>query len=337
MLFSRREPLSPVEPSFTQRFSTKLGQYLTPTDPRDAKQSKKKTLNIDACYALLGEKTENSEYKLSDLQEQLEKLSQKYQKKTNTALAPEQLALAALKIDASKQAEILRHRFFDQDFSDCTLFSESSTSPLHLALLSDALNITTFSDTTSQASTSEFKASRHMLNVLLSDVSMQDLETYCRDLRESCSEAMTKRGADTESLQSSWQLRMRYSNSTNTLLLKCMPIDMLRDTFQMQYKEKFGSCSSNQDILVEALEVTVHCEDEVAPGIPTDSPYVEEFMQSWTPAATNSELSWSKAANSEIQGSDLNYLDCNVLGKLLASRVVENADSKVSQFFIQKV
>ena len=338
MLFSRREPLSPLEPSFTQRFSSKLGQYLTPSHPRDVNHPKSQpTLNIDACYALLGEKTDNSQYKLTDLKNQLEKLTLKYQKKTGKLLELEQLAVVALKIDAQKQAEALRHRFFDQDFSDCTLFSNTSTSTLQLALLCDTLNITSFSDTTTQPSISEFKACRHMLNVSLSDVSMQDIETSCRDLRESCAEAMVGRGVDMDSLQSSWQLRMRYHNSDNSLLLKCMPIDMLRDTFNRQYAEKFGQTNSEQDIIIESLEVTVHSEDEATPGAPTGSVHVEKLMQAWQPASTDTDLVWSKTLNSSAPALQVAYIDCPVLHKMLAARITEPSDSKVSDFFIQKV
>lgn len=338
MLFSRREPLSQIEPSFTQRFSSKLGQYFVPSDPHAIKYPKNKTtLNIEACYALLGEKTDNNQYKLSDLKNQLEKLTLKYQKKTGKLLELEQLAVVALKIDAQKQAEMLRNRFFDQDFSSCTLFSKTPTSPLQLALLSDALNITSFSDTTTQPPIPEFKACRHMLNVLLSDVSMQDIENSCRDLRESCAEAMIGRGIDIESLQSSWQLRMRYNNSENSLLLKCMPLDMLRDTFKRQYAEKFGQTTSKQDIIIESLEVTVHSEDETTPGAPTNSAHIENFMQPWLSKATDTNLVWSKKLHSSAPTPEANYMDCSVLHKMLASHVTEPTDSKISDFFIQKV
>jgi len=266
MLFSRREQ-SQLTPSLTQRFSDKLGQYFVTANPKEvqSKKNKKTTFDTSACYALLGEKTDNDEYRLSDLQEKLEKFIQKYQKKTGRHLEAEQIALATIKLDAKQQAETLRHRFFDEDFSNSALISQTSTSPLRLALLSDVLNISTFSDTTAKPSNTEFKACRHMLNVMLNDVSMQDIEDTCRELLKSCSEAMTERGADADSLQSDWQLKMRYSNSENSLLLKCMPIDMLRDTFQRQHKEKFGQSNPNQDILIEALEVTMHSEQEAAP------------------------------------------------------------------------
>lgn len=335
MLFSRREQLSSLEPSFTQRFSNKLGQYLAPSSPHEVKHVKSKPMiDIDACYALLGEKTDKCEYKLSDLQLQLEKLTKKYEKKTGKHLDLEQLALAILKQDAHRQAEILRHRFFDQDFSDCTLFSKVPTSSLRLALLSDELNISSFKDTTAQPAAAEFKACRHMLNVLLSDVSMQDLEISCRDLLSSCSEVMQERGVDTESLQSSWLLRMRYNNSENSLLLKCMPIDMLRDTFERQYKKTFGATNSNQEILIEALEVTVQSEDEAAPGAPTESSYAKQFMMDWT---VDSEMLWSKTTTDEILHSNMSYLDCSTLHKILSSRVKVSTDSEMSEFFIQKV
>ncbi|PWQ98313.1 hypothetical protein [Leucothrix arctica] len=335
MLFSRREQLPTLEPSFTQRFSSKLGQYLALSNTREVKQPKKKQmLNVHACYALLGEKTEDKQYKLTDLQQQLEKLAKLYEKKSNRRLGLEQLALATLKIDAEKEAEILRHRFFNQNFIDCRLFSNTTTSPLHLALLSDALNITTFTDTTAQAPVPEFKACRHMLNVMLNDVSMQDIETYYRDLRESCSEVMSERGVDAESLQSNWQLRMRYDNSSNSLLMKCMPIDMLRDTFKRQHKAAFGQTNSNQDILIEALEVTVSSEDEAAPGAPANSNYVKRFMQAWQ---INTDLTWSKTLDTTILDNDISYLECPVLHKIISSRLKESTESKVSDFFIQKI
>ncbi|RVU84082.1 hypothetical protein EOL70_14875 [Leucothrix sargassi] len=334
MLFSRRDTL--VEPSFTERFSNKLGEYLTPSKPRTIKQTKSKpALSTDACYALLGENTDEEPLQLTDIYTQLDKIAQRYHKKTGTTIQVEQIALAVIKHDTQRQAVLLRKKFFNQELAECTLLSHEHTSTLRLAMIADELGMTRFSDTTVQSSVPEFKACRHMLNVLLSDVSMQDIEGYCRDLCQSCSEVMNDRGADSDTLQSEWQLRLRYESSENSLLLKCMPLDMLRDTFQRQYKKKFGQANPNQDILLESLEVTVHSEDEAL--APTDSPEAKRLMGNWQQQETASDVNWVKTAQSNTADDKLAYLDCAVLDKLLAPRLEAVNDSKVSELFIQKV
>jgi len=334
MLFSRRD--TQLEPNFAQRFSNIIGQYLTPPIQTTNQVKYDNKINTYACYALLGEKQDDYEYKLPALQQQLKSIAKKHYQKTNKSLKQEQIALAALKIESEKQASILRHRFFSPDFSNSTLFSNIATSPLHLALLSNALNLSSFCDTTALPAPPKFKAKRHMVNSLLSDITMKEIEAHCRDLSECCSEAMIGRGADTDSLQSNWQLRMRYNNSSNSLLLKCMPIEMLRDTFNRQYKEQFGQTNPKQKILIESLEVTVSCENECTTEMQTGRSLVERFMKVWQQNNTGSSVTWSRSSGLDELDSDFDYLNCTVLKKILASKITETSESKLSNFFIQK-
>jgi len=335
MLFAKRDLRDQNGQSLGQRFSNRFGRYLAGHHPTTELVDDEQVIDINACYALLGEAHTISPAHTTELQPLLHRIIALYEKQTGHWLDPEQVALAAIKYDVQNQANILRHHFPDHHPQTSTLHCTGHHSYLLLTLLADALKITHFSLDHPTPCLIKPSACRRNLNVLLDETSMADIESHGRELRETCTRTLIQSGADPDALHTCWHLRMRYADSSNSLLLKCMPIDLLREVFESQHKQQFGFNALDQAILIEALEIEITLQTPCQPGSTANSVYVQQLMSQWQADQTTQPTTWTRILNPIAASDNTDYLDCPILAKMLAQSIAQPLDLAMSDFLLK--
>lgn len=334
ILFAKRDSHDTEALSLTKRFSDKLSHYLS-TNPYPNNELPNEVIDIQACYALCGDTDHQaSPDDIDALRQTISALMIAYESRTSHWLEPEQVALALLRFHAEHQAKTLRKQesfgFADEN---ALLTANKHDSILHLALLADALGLKQFQVGHSQADdASDSAACKRTLNVLLDDTCMQEIEAFGRELRDDCKQAMLEQGADAEHLKASWQLRLRYTDADTSLLLKCMPIEMLRDVFEKQHAQRFGPIDGNQAILIEALEVEVRKEPADALDLPTNNPYPNQYLSAWTATETEQGTLWQR---NDTKIAKTPWLDCKILQEILSPCVANSTDATVHGYLIK--
>lgn len=335
MLFAKRDMSGQDVKTLSQRFTMRFGRYLGNQPPNDT-SSEEQLIDITECYSLLGESTSGEQLQSPELQQIIHRLITAYEKQTGQWLEPEQIALAAIKYDIHHQANILRHHFPDHHHEHAELHCSTQTSYLRLALLADALNIKQFTLTQSTPTLSKLPTCQRKLNVPLDDISMPEIEASGRELREHCIQSLTKKGISPDALQACWHLRMRYTSSTSSLLMKCMPIDMMRDVFEAQHKQQFGFITSGEAILIDALEIEVKLNSPCQPGMPAENTYVQQLMNQWEANHGQTGESWKRVnENNAISQENLSFLNCPILKKLLVTHIAQPADLAMSNLIVK--
>lgn len=335
MLFAKRDMTNQGEKTLSQRFTKRFTRYLS-SQSTDAAASDNQLIDIRECYELLGEAEASKTKQPSELPHIIHRIVTAYEKRTGHWLEAEQVALAAIHYDIEQQADILR-KHFKQTLTDSTeLYCSSNTSYLRLALLAEILNIKHFSLGKPAPDSATPPSCERKLNVLLDDISMSEIEESGRKLREHCTQSLMKKGISPDALQACWHLRMRYSDTEHSLLMKCMPIDMMRDVFKTQYKKKYGYIPQDQSILIDSLEIEVKLNEPCKPGMPAENHYVQQIMSQWDSCNCQTNQSWRYlGADVSLLNTKLSFMTCPVLKEILANHVARPADLAMSNFFVR--
>lgn len=334
ILFAKRENHDSEALSITKRFSDKLSYYLS-TTPYPDNQLPTEAIDIQACYALCGDTNHQATPEaIGTLRQTISSLMIAYESRTGHWLEPEQIALALLRFHAEHLAATLRQQesygFADES---ALLTANQNNSMLHLALVADALGLQQFRVDNSHGETaSDSVTGERTLNLLLDDTCMQEIEAFGRELREDCMQTMLEQGAQAEQLKSCWQLRLRYTDAETSLLLKCMPIEMLRDVFEQQHAQRFGPVDGNPAILIEALEVKVREEPDDTLDLPTRNPYPNQYLSSWTASETKQGTHWQR---NETKAMSTPWLDCKILQEILSPCVANATDPMTHGYLIK--
>lgn len=335
MLFAKRDLSDQAENSLSKRFTMRFGRYLG-NPSMDETESREDVIDIDACYSLLGETSDEAQT-TSELPRIINRIITAYEKQTGRWLEPEQVVLAAIRYDIKNQANILQHHFSKHLSPHSELHCSSKTSFLRLALLTDALGLNQFSTPHSIPCLSQLPSCKRVLNIPLDDISMQEIEANGRELRERCAKTLERNGINPEALQSCWRLRMRYAHSQTSLLLKCMPIEMMREVFQAQHKTQFGFAIQEDPILIEALEIEVKLDTPCQPGVSSENIYVDLLMSQWE-AASGTTGVWKRIKDeNNTLPEHLSFLDCSILKDLLTIYIAKPADLAMENFFIKNL
>ena len=334
MLFAKRDMINQGEKTLSQRFTKRFTRYLGNHSSNDASNGTQ-LIDIRECYELLGEGDAIEQQEPSELPHIIHRIVTAYEKQTNQWLEPEQVALAVIHYDIRKQAKILRKHFTQPLNENSELFcSSDNISYLHLALLANALGIQHFSSSKAATSPATTPVCQRKLNMLLDDISMPEIEASGRKLREHCTQSLIAKGINPDALQACWHLRMRYTNSDSSLLMKCMPIDMMRDVFETQHKQQFGFIAQDESILIDSLEIEVKLNEPCKPGMPADNHYVQQIMAEWTACSCQTDKSWRRLEAGQTN-NNLSFLKCPVLKKILANHIAKPTDLAMSNFFVR--
>ena len=127
---------------------------------------------------------------------------------------------------------------------------------------------------------------------------------------------------------------MRYTNSDSSLLMKCMPIDMMRDVFETQHKQQFGFIAQDESILIDSLEIAVKLNEPCKPGMPAANHYVQQIMAEWEACTCQTGQSWKRREVAKRDHS-LSFLKCPVLKNILSNHIAKPADLAMSNFFVR--
>ena len=333
MLFAKRDMKDQDEKSLSQRFTQRFTRYLG-SQP-DESLIENQFIDIEECYELLGESVSGRQPQPSELPHILHRIVTAYEKRTGQWLEPEQVALAAIHYDIRNQAKTLQRHFTKPLNRNSELHCTTHTSYLRLALLADTLNIKHFS-LSKATPTSTTPTCQRKLNIPLDDITMPEIEASGRKLREHCIQSLIKKGIDPDALQVCWHLRMRYTNSETSLVMKCMPIDMMRDVFESQHKQQFGFIAQNESIIIESLEIEVKQTAPCQPGMPAENPYVQQLMSQWEAGYCKTGKSWKHLNEDDaVLEHNLNFLKCPVLKKTLSIHIAKPVDLAMSNFFVR--
>ena len=335
MLFAKRDMKNQDEKSLSQRFTQRFTRIIS-NESVDKSLTDKLLIDIRECYQLLGECDIDKQPEPSELPHILHRIVTAYEKRTGQWLDSEQVALAAIHYDIRNQATIIK-RHFTQPLNDHSeLHCTKNTSYLRLALLANALNIKHFSLSQATPASTSTPTCQRKLNILLDDISMQEIEASGRLLREHCTQSLIKKGISPDALQACWHLRMRYTNSETSLVMKCMPIDMMRDVFEAQHKQQFGYVAQNESILIESLEIEVKQSTFCKPGMPAENAYVQQLMAQWEVENGQTGNSWKRLDDQDsISQENLSFLNCPILKKVLTIHIAKPADLAMSNFFVR--
>lgn len=333
MLFAKRDMTNQGEKTLSQRFTKRFTRYLGNHSSNDGEIGTQ-LLDIRECYELLGEAEMIEQQAPSELPHILHQIVTAYEKQTGQWLEAEQVALAAIHYDVRKQAKILRKHFTQTIDDNSELFCSSNTSYLRLALLANALGIKHFSSSKAAPVSATPPVCQRKLDMLIDDISMSEIEASGRKLREHCTQSLISKGISPDALQACWNLRMRYTNSDRSLLMKCMPIDMMRDVFETQHKQQFGFIDQDESIVIDSLEIEVKLNEPCKPGMPADNHYVQKIMAQWESCDCQTGRSWRRHEPEYIDHS-LDFLKCSVLKKILSNHIAKPTDLAMSNFFVR--
>jgi len=331
MLFAKQDLRNEPGRSLGQRFAHHFGRYLIA--PHDDHVEPIASLEVTDCYAFLGHNAENNDYDQDQLKRTIQSVIKEYHDKTGYWLNQEQVAFAAAWQDAKQQALIIHQRFEHLNVTDSILGYNNSISTLRLALIADALKITKISIPDSPPMPVKPSACRRTLNLPLDETDMPEIEAIGREVRENCEKAHTQQGVDVENLQTCWRLKLRYEGCKNSLMLKCMPIDMLRETFENLYLQKYGTSDANRVIIIDELEIEVGSSDDSSQEALKTSIYSEQWMNQWQAADKNQSGLLLKQENSATEKL-FDWLNSSVLDEIMTRLIPKQTDSATLGFFL---
>lgn len=330
MLFSKRDLKNERGRNLSKRFAGQIGRLLaTPSDdlihPGDS-------INIPLCYTLISNNLDNTNIE-SELQKQtFQRIIKSYHDKTGHWLSQEQIIFAAIWQDAKQQAAMLKERLRHEDTPLSTLKNIAPTSLLKFTLLADALQTKQFIYPATVNTPIKSSACSRLLNLSLDEISITEIEGIGREVREDCEKAHLAQGATLEGIETCWRLKIRYEGSQKSLTLKCMPREMLREVFETQHLQKYGTTDKNRVIIIEALEIEVRLIDQVPQEI-KQSTYVEHWMSQWQQNDHHQPNLWSKNISHVFQ-EQFSWLRCPVLNEMLVKLTTKQADDDMPNFFI---
>jgi hypothetical protein len=328
MLFAKRDIKDEMGRSFSERFAHHIGRFLPASD--DA-INQEESINIPLCYTLVDEKPKPNTEELDLLKLTIQKIIQKYHHKTGHWLDQEQVAFAVIWQDAKHQATLLKKRFNSQNITLTTL---SNSSPLRSALIADALQVKQFISEETISSAPEQPCSfKRRLNLPLDDTNMAELETIGREVRMECEQQLIEKEKSLDDMEACWRLKLRYEGYTNSLTVKCMPIEMLRDVFEAQYRQKYGTTDENRVVLIDEIEIELRAHNVQPSSQNKASIYIEQWMSQWQRSDNCPTGVWLKQNNPIIQ-ERFSWLKCTVLEDMLSKLVTKAADSTVPGFFM---
>ena len=328
MLFAKRDIKDEMGRSFSERFAHHIGRFL-PTPDDSIKQAK--SIDIPLCYTLIDEKPKPNTEALDLLKQTIQTIIKNYHHKTEQWLNQEQVAFAIIWQDAQHQATLLKKRFNTQNIPITAL---NSTSPLRSALIADALQMKQFISEEIPSTTPTQPCSfKRLLNLPLDETNMAELETIGREVRLECEQQLKEKGSSLDNMEACWRLKLRYEGCTNSLTVKCMPIEMLRDVFESQYRQKYGTTDENRVVLIDEIEIELRSHNEKPSSPMRASIYVEQWMSQWQRTDNCSTGVWLKQGNTIIQGH-FNWLKCPVLEEMLSKLVAKAAVSTMPDFFM---
>jgi len=331
MLFAKRDLRDEPSRSLSQRFAQHIGRYLTASN--DDHIDHTPPLEIAACYALLGYNTDKVSYDQERLIQTIHQVIGDYHAKTGYWLNQEQVAFAAIWQDAKQQAVAIQQRFKYLDIANSTLSYSDKTPTLHLALISDALKITKLCTSDNQSMKVKPSACSRTLNLPLDETNMPEIEAIGREVRGNCEKAHTQQGVDIENLQACWRLKLRYAGCNTSLMLKCMPIDMLRETFENLHLQKYGTTDKNHAIMIDELEIEVGLADDTSHEALKASVYTELWMSQWRAADDNQTGTRLKQKNPATE-KQFRWLHNPILDETMAKLMPKQADSAMAGFFL---
>lgn len=334
MLFAKRDLNNASDRSLSRRFADQIGRYLTASNDNQVKQSLPSVpIEIPACFALLGEKTDNVDYDLDALKHTAQQIINDYHQKTERWLSHEQVALAAIWQDTKRQANTLQQRFKHQSIPLSTLNHNDTSSLFRLALLADALSIKHISAASVLSEPVKPHACSRIVNLPIDETSMTELEGIGREIRQECENSYLKQGVNLEGMQTCWRLKLRYQHCDNILTLKCMPIEMLREIFEAEHLQKYGMTDKNQTVVIDELVIEIRLPDVSSTDTPETSFYMEQWTSQWQQAEGKQTGVWLKQNNLAIQ-HQFSWLYCPILEDLLANFVTNQPDSAMPDFFL---
>ena len=327
MLFAKRDLKDSLGKSLSQRFTDQLGRFLATTSedhfhPTDS-------IDIPLCYSLIDDT--DTPVVLASQKQLFQKIIKSYHHKTDHWISQEQVAFATAWQDTKHQATKLQERFKHQNIPLSTLQHNPSSTFLQLALLADALQIKQFSYLKPSVNATQTSACNRLLNLSLDDTCMAELEAIGREVRNNCEKAHLKDGVSLEDMETCWRLKLRYEDDKNSLTLKCMPIEMLREVFEATYLKKYGTTEENRVIMIEELEIEVRSTKTSPSSSYKQSFYSQQWISQWL-GDKQSGL-WIKHNNPKIQ-AEFSWLACPILEEMLVKLTTKQTDSETSDFFI---
>ena len=330
MLFAKRDIKDEMGRSLSQRFAHHFGRLLTTADDDALKQIK--SVNVPLCYHLIDEEPKQNTEALGLLKPTLQKIIEAYNNKTGHWLNQEQVAFAIAWQDTKQQAKTIKQRFTPLDIPITAL---STSSPFRSALLAEALQVDQFISQApiNQAPTQACMFKR-LLSLSLDEISMADIETIGREVRVDCEKVLTDKEISLDNMEVCWRLKLNYEGCNNSLTLKCMPIEMLRDVFVAQYSQKYGNTDENRSIIIDELEIEIRTTDSDSASKARASTYVEQWMSQWQRTDNCPTGIWLKHKSPVVQ-EKFSWLKCTVLEEMLGKLVSKAADSAMPEFFIE--
>lgn len=332
MLFAKRELKDAMGRSLSQRFTDHIGRYIAASDdhPVDAPIP----ISIPACYAMIDKSTSQVDHTEKDcLKQTIQHVIGSYYTKTGQWLNQEQVALAAIWQDTNRQATVLKERFRHLAIPLTTLQNNNNTSLLQISLLAQALQVTQFNTANAHADSVEPSRCSEMLNLPLDETSMPELEEIGRKVRNDCEQAIIKRGINLEDTQVCWRLTLRYEGCDRTLVLNCMPIEMLREVFESRHLQKYGTTDENRTVIIDELVIEIKVADANTSETPKNSFYVDQWLSQWKRIGRSSAGFWSKQDDPIVQ-KKLSWIFCPVLADILAKLVLKQTSFTMPDFFL---
>ena len=331
MLFAKRDLKDSLGKSLGQRFTDQLGRFLAV--PNEDHIHPTDSIDIPLCYALIDEANTDTPVVLASQKQLFQRIIKSYHHKTGHWISQEQVAFATAWQDTKHQAAQLQERFKHQNIPLSTLQHNPSSTFLQLALLADALQIKQFSYLKPSVNATQTSACNRLLNLSLDDTCMAELEAIGRKVRNNCEKAHLEEGVSLEDMETCWRLKLRYEDDKNSLTLKCMPIEMLREVFETTYLKKYGATEENRVIVIEELEIEVRS-TKASPSLSNkQSFYAQQWTSQWHRLDDKQTGLWIKHSNPDIQ-AQFSWLACPILEEMLVKLTTKLTDSTMSDFFI---
>ncbi len=332
MLFAKRELKDALGTSLSQRFVHHVGRYLSASNDNQSKNTA--PFKIADCYTFLGDNPDNPYFERDKLQQTTQQVIRDYHEATGFWLNQEQVAFAAIWQDSKQQAAILQTKFKRHNISTSILYHDDAASLLCLSFIAESLGITELSKPCSHFSPIKSSACSRTLNLPLDETNMPEIEAIGREVRQSCQDAHLKQGIKIDDLQTCWRLKLRYEGGKNSLILKCMPIEMLRETFETQHLQKFGASDEKRVIIIEELKIEVGVAAEtIAKDEQETSFYSKQWLSQWHTVGGNQAGHWIKQKNPVIE-RQFSWLFCPILEGILDKLIAKQADSTTLGFFL---
>ena len=248
------------------------------------------TINLDpvACLRLLEEPQADASLETNQLRQSLESVAQTYREHSKQRLSAEQMALAVVMLAIRQLADTLHNG--KQSPKPSVLRVNNHSSCMAVTLLAEALNTETIRLSRQHSAYPASAQCLHTLRRPLSELSIQDLEKDGRQLRQRCERQFPEHGQDSDCLHSSWCLHLRYAGNDNTLKLKCMPLDMLLEQFEREYRLQFGAPPDSNAVIVEALELSVNRKLKCTDKEP--HPLMNPLKSRWQHISSSKERGW---------------------------------------------